>query len=189
MYVGLWVVDGFPLLLVAVGILTHICYASLLSTFPVISLFSPGFIAGTCTKSVVYNVHVYIISIIMYCFLSTMCRLCLNQLSSVNVCIYVYRCVSYHTPVFLIVGHYLAFQYFATVWHPFQEVCTCTYLMIMCCAAFPCVHDRISMAWIIALYAGVSILLLWPVDGPVCLLYFPVGQRPSSPHHGWTGPG
>ena len=48
MYMGLWVVDGFPVLLVAVGILTHLCYGSLLSTFPIISLLSPGFIGGTC---------------------------------------------------------------------------------------------------------------------------------------------
>lgn len=47
MYVGLWLVDGFPLLLVMVGILSHLCYGSLLSTFPVITLLSPGFIIGT----------------------------------------------------------------------------------------------------------------------------------------------
>ena len=47
MYIGLWLVDGFPLLLVMVGILSHLCYGSLLSTFPVITLLSPGFIIGT----------------------------------------------------------------------------------------------------------------------------------------------
>ena len=55
MYVGLWLVDGFPVLLVITGVLTHLCYGSLLSTFPVISLLSPGFIAGTCTYSTVHS--------------------------------------------------------------------------------------------------------------------------------------
>ncbi len=40
-------VDGVPVSLVAVGFLTHVCYGSLLANFPVISLFSPGFIGGT----------------------------------------------------------------------------------------------------------------------------------------------
>ncbi|CAI8052297.1 Protein TEX261, partial [Geodia barretti] len=71
MHLGLWLIDGFPVLLVLTAVLAHLCYGSLLSTFPLISLLSPGFLAGT---------------------------------------------------VFLLVSHYLAFQYFATEWHPFQEV-------------------------------------------------------------------
>ena len=71
MYMGLWVVDGFPALLVAVGILTHLCYGSLLSTFPVISLLSPGFIGGTCMRishvAPVYDDQsVYIFSLAIY---------------------------------------------------------------------------------------------------------------------------
>ena len=36
------------------------------------------------------------------------------------VCVCV--CVSSSSTVFLLVSHYLAFQYFATEWYPFQEV-------------------------------------------------------------------
>ncbi len=48
--------EDFSLPVVVVGILCHLCYASLLSTFPVISLLSPGFIGGTCTFN--YGVNV-----------------------------------------------------------------------------------------------------------------------------------
>ena len=39
--------DGLPIPLILVGILTHVCFGSLLTTFPVISILSPGFIGGT----------------------------------------------------------------------------------------------------------------------------------------------
>ena len=59
MYIGLWLLEGFPVSLIAAGILTHVCYASLLSTFPIISLLSPGFIGGTgiytCNYSIPYS--------------------------------------------------------------------------------------------------------------------------------------
>ncbi len=48
LYIGLLVFDGFPWGLVVVGLLTHLLYGSLLTTFPVISLLSPGFVGGTC---------------------------------------------------------------------------------------------------------------------------------------------
>ncbi|XP_064383014.1 protein TEX261-like [Halichondria panicea] len=47
LYIGLLVFDGFPWGLVVVGLLTHLLYGSLLTTFPVISLLSPGFVGGT----------------------------------------------------------------------------------------------------------------------------------------------
>jgi hypothetical protein len=47
MHVGLWLIDGLPVLLVLTAVLAHLCYGSLLSTFPLISLLSPGFLAGT----------------------------------------------------------------------------------------------------------------------------------------------
>ena len=40
-------IDGFPLGLTVVGIALHLLYGSLLTTFPVISLCSIGFIGGT----------------------------------------------------------------------------------------------------------------------------------------------
>ncbi|XP_019861396.1 PREDICTED: protein TEX261-like [Amphimedon queenslandica] len=46
-HVGLLLFDGFPWLLISAGVLCHLCYASLLSTFPNISLMSLGFIGGT----------------------------------------------------------------------------------------------------------------------------------------------
>jgi len=46
-YICLLVVDGFPITLISVGILAHLFFGSLLTTFPVISLLSPGFIGGT----------------------------------------------------------------------------------------------------------------------------------------------
>ena len=53
----------------------------------------------------------------------------LQDLLEEQVCMYMYdqynnviisRC--YCHAVFLVLEHYLAFQYFAMVWHPFQEV-------------------------------------------------------------------
>lgn len=49
-YICLLVVDGFPVTLISVGILAHLFFGSLLTTFPVISLLSPGFIGGTCAS-------------------------------------------------------------------------------------------------------------------------------------------
>lgn len=43
--------DGFPWSLVLVGILCHICYGSLMITFPVIPLCSVGFLAGSGNKN------------------------------------------------------------------------------------------------------------------------------------------
>ncbi|KAL5471609.1 hypothetical protein EMCRGX_G029739 [Ephydatia muelleri] len=45
--IGLLMIDGFPLGLTVVGIALHLLYGSLLTTFPVISLCSIGFIGGT----------------------------------------------------------------------------------------------------------------------------------------------
>ena len=46
-YAGLFLFEGFPLILVVVGLLCHLCYASLLTTFPIITLLSVGFIGGS----------------------------------------------------------------------------------------------------------------------------------------------
>ena len=46
-YVAL-LIDGLPWLLILSGLLAHVLFGSLLSTFPIISLLSPGFIGGTC---------------------------------------------------------------------------------------------------------------------------------------------
>ena len=51
LYVGLLVIDGFPLLVVVVGILVHLLYGSLLTTFPLISPCSPGFLGGSGEQS------------------------------------------------------------------------------------------------------------------------------------------
>jgi hypothetical protein len=115
MHVGLWLIDGLPVLLVLTAVLAHLCYGSLLSTFPLISLLSPGFLAGT---------------------------------------------------VFLLVSHYLAFQYFATEWHPFQEVL----------AFFFCGLWMVPFAFFISLSANDLVL---PTQSPgiihsvcVCVLCF-----------------
>lgn len=47
LHVLLYLLEGFPLTLVLVGVACHLCYGSLLTTFPIISLCSMGFIGGT----------------------------------------------------------------------------------------------------------------------------------------------
>lgn len=46
LYIGLLVIDGFPWGLILSGLLAHMMFGSLLTTFPVISLLSVGFVGG-----------------------------------------------------------------------------------------------------------------------------------------------
>lgn len=45
-HVGVWLFDGFPTLMIAVGIATQLSYSILLRTFPFISMASPAFLLG-----------------------------------------------------------------------------------------------------------------------------------------------
>ena len=47
LHVLVYLLEGFPLVLVLVGVACHMCYGSLLTTFPIISLCSMGFMGGT----------------------------------------------------------------------------------------------------------------------------------------------
>ena len=49
-HVGVWLFDGFPTLMIAVGIATQLTYSLLLRTFPFISIASPAFLLG-CGES------------------------------------------------------------------------------------------------------------------------------------------
>ena len=49
-HVGVWLFDGFPTLMIAVGIATQLSYSFLLRTFPFISIASPAFLLG-CGES------------------------------------------------------------------------------------------------------------------------------------------
>ena len=54
LYAGLFLFEGFPLILTIVGLLCHLCFASLLTTFPIITLLSVGFIGGSSKP---HNLH------------------------------------------------------------------------------------------------------------------------------------
>ena len=45
-HVGVWLFDGFPMLMIVVGIVTQLMYSILLRTFPFISVSSPAFVLG-----------------------------------------------------------------------------------------------------------------------------------------------
>ena len=49
-HLGVWLFDGFPTFMIAVGIATQLTYSLLLRTFPFISIASPAFLLG-CGKS------------------------------------------------------------------------------------------------------------------------------------------
>ena len=55
MHVGVWLFDGFPTLMIAVGIATQLSYSILLRTFPFISIASPAFLLGCGEPSNSYN--------------------------------------------------------------------------------------------------------------------------------------
>ena len=131
--------DGLPVVLIVLGLLSHICYGSLLTTFPSITLLSPGFLGGTgipaanvaprrhrsgCSFRVLYihsgeDVRNTAARWLLYCVP--------NALIHYNVLIYLF--VIYTG--LLLVAHYFAFQYFATEWHPFQEVVMCVPAVVL----------------------------------------------------------
>ncbi|KAI8490292.1 hypothetical protein Bbelb_320300 [Branchiostoma belcheri] len=70
-FIGLWLFEGMPFMMIGCGLVTNGVFVMLLGTFPFFSFSSPSFILGV---------------------------------------------------VLVVVNHYLAFNYFATEWHPFSEV-------------------------------------------------------------------
>lgn len=57
-HLALWVIDGLPLMMIFLGIATHICFSFLLRTFPFISILSPSFILG-CTLLLASHVYAF----------------------------------------------------------------------------------------------------------------------------------
>lgn len=115
---GLYLFEGFPLLMVGIGLFTNLVYFGLLQTFPYIMLSSPNFILS-CGKSFSHwkrwkakyqkfskwtNIHLTVSdrSIILN-FPTYFCLICFPS-------------------VLVVVNHYMAFQYFAQEYYPFSEV-------------------------------------------------------------------
>ncbi|XP_065919496.1 protein TEX261-like isoform X2 [Dysidea avara] len=53
-HIGVWLFDGFPVLMILVGIVTQLMYSILLRTFPFISVSSPAFLLG-CVLLVLHH--------------------------------------------------------------------------------------------------------------------------------------
>lgn len=112
---SLYIFEGFPVLMVGVGLFTNLVYFGLLQTFPYILLSSPNFILS-CGK----------------------CGRLEYQNPEKQSCIYSFRsmiidiCLFLHGAVLVVVNHYMAFQYFAQEYYPFSEVTSSHVYATMC---------------------------------------------------------
>uniref|UniRef100_I3K579 Protein TEX261 n=1 Tax=Oreochromis niloticus TaxID=8128 RepID=I3K579_ORENI len=152
--VCLYMFEGFPMLMVGVGLFTNLVYFGLLQTFPYILLSSPNFILSCdypdpdlMEKHLQHN---------------------LKQAQSTPPT----QTVHYQQPraktVLVVVNHYMAFQYFAQEYYPFSEVL----------AYFTICLWVIPFAFFVSLSAGENVLPSTMQQGDdVVSNYFTKGKR------------
>lgn len=87
----------------------------------------------------------------------------------------------FHSPVLVVVNHYLAFQYFAQEYYPFSEVITSQICDCVCCLK---VFLRLKFSHVIVRLLGAGVLHHLLVGDPLRLLCVPVsGRKCASVHH------
>lgn len=100
--VGLYLFEGFPTLMIGVGLFTNLVYFGLLQTFPYIMLTSPNFILSCgawCGGVETFTTYIFFSGLLLFLLLLSF-------------------------PALVVLNHYMAFQYFAEQYYPFSEVCS-----------------------------------------------------------------